>query len=41
MPPIVMRLRIQVESMHMEWGKDGYGDGDGGGVVVPLSSYVI
>jgi hypothetical protein len=35
MQPIVMRSGIQVESMAMERGKDGNGDGHGGGAEVP------
>jgi hypothetical protein len=31
MPPIVMRSRVQVESMAKEMGKDGDGDEDDGG----------
>jgi hypothetical protein len=31
MPPIVMRSRVQVESMAKEMGEDGDGDEDDGG----------
>jgi hypothetical protein len=41
MPPIVMRSRVQVESMAKERAEDGYVDEDGDGAVTPVSSDAI
>jgi hypothetical protein len=40
MPPIVLRSRVHVGSMAKERG-DGYGDEDGDGAAIPLSSDAI